>query len=96
MQTMDHTRKHLGTLCRNTRNTPGCIFPCFLCVGVQEISRISILGALMPIWCTCAHPITSLGWKHPVVGHTLNYILSKFEVNPIDGSGDIDDFVHPP
>ena len=30
-----------------------------------------------------------------VVGHTLSYTVSKFGVNPTNGSGVIDDFLHP-
>ena len=30
-----------------------------------------------------------------IPGHTLSYTVSKFEVNPTDGSRVIDNFVHP-
>ena len=44
----------------------------------------------------CApHDIISVKKQIPVVGHTFCYTVSKFEVNPIDGSRDIDTFVHP-
>ena len=40
------------------------------------------------------YSVTSLASKQ-VVGHTLSYILSKFEVNLTNSCGDIDNFVHP-
>ena len=44
------------------------------------------------------HPVTSMPWKwcHLVVGHTLTYTLSKFEVNWPDGCWDISTFVSSP
>ena len=48
--------------------------------------------------CTCTHPVMSLLQKqcHLVVGHTLTYTLSKFEVNQADSSWDISIFVSYP
>ena len=40
MQTMDHIRKHLGTLCRNKRNTPSCIFPYFQCLDREIMQKM--------------------------------------------------------
>ena len=50
------------------------------------------------ISCTHAHPVTSSGWKwhQLVVGHTITYTLSKFEVNQTNGSWDISTFVSSP
>ena len=68
-------------------HTPGCIFPFFW----PEKHPWCIL-------CTCAHPMTSLAqkWCHLVVGHTLTYTLSKFEVNQTDSSRDVSTFVSSP
>ena len=68
----------------HTRNTPGCIFPCFLCFGARNAS----LELWCHFWHCHVHTMMLLAWKqcHLVVGHTFIYILSKFEVNWTDGS----------
>ena len=59
------------------RNTPGCTFPCFFLPEKHP-------GCIL---CTCMHPVTSfIKVSDQVVGHTLTYTLSKFEVNQTDSS----------
>ena len=80
------------------RNTPGCIFPCFLCFG-QENRHKCILRTLMPFLVPLCAPCDIIGiqWCHLVVGHTLIYILSKFEANQTNSSQDTAIFVsYPP
>ena len=66
MQTMDHTRKHLGTLCRNTRNTLGCIFPCFQCLGRKIMQKMhpQSSDAILVHMCT-PHDVISVKTMPP-------------------------------
>ena len=96
------TGRHLGTLCRGTRNTLGPLqvvsFLVFCMLGARNRQKIQPSELWCHFQCTHAHPVTSLAWKwcYLVVGHTPSYTVYKFGVNQINGSRDTAIFVSPP
>ena len=73
-------------------------------IGTLQVVSFLVIGVFKPEkhpGCnlhTCTYPVMLLLWKwcHLVVGHTLTYTLSKFEVNWTEGSWDISPFVSYP
>ena len=85
------------TVLRNTLGTLEVVSFLVFCVLGARKSGICILGPLMPFLVHPCAPCDVISMKMmPPSGrvHPQLYCV-KFEVNPINGSRDIDDFVHP-
>ena len=88
---------HLGTFWGTLGTLQVIYFLVFCVLGARNRPENAPLELWCHFWCTYAHPVMSQAWKqhYLVVGQTLRYTVSNFEVNPTDGSRVIGNFVHP-